>query len=132
MSARVWITRTRPGADRTAQRLRALGLTPVVAPLLTVQPLAPALPDLDRYAALVFTSPNGVAAYAALTPRRDHLVFTIGDATAADAGVAEVPAGEVPGAMRVFRDAAWRLMGLSRAPEARPWLANETTLAVYA
>ncbi|PZU75873.1 MAG: uroporphyrinogen-III synthase [Brevundimonas sp.] len=85
MSARVWITRTRPGADRTAQRLRALGLTPVVAPLLTVQPLAPALPDLDRYAALVFTSPNGVAAYAALTPRRDHLVFTVGDATAADA-----------------------------------------------
>lgn len=91
MSARVWITRTRPGADRTAERLRALGLTPVVAPLLAVQPLTPALPDLDRYAALVFTSPNGVAAYAALTPRRDHPVFTVGDATAAAARAAGFP-----------------------------------------
>nr|WP_314432983.1 uroporphyrinogen-III synthase [uncultured Brevundimonas sp.] len=80
--ARVWITRTQPGAGRTAERLRDLGLTPVIAPLLTVEPLTPPLPDLDRFAALVFTSPNGVDAYAALTPRRDHPVLTVGDATA--------------------------------------------------
>lgn len=80
--ARVWITRTQPGAGRTAERLRELGLTPVIAPLLAVEPLAPPLPDLDRFAALVFTSPNGVDAYAALTPRRDHPVLTVGDATA--------------------------------------------------
>ncbi|WP_438851535.1 uroporphyrinogen-III synthase [Brevundimonas nasdae] len=80
--ARVWITRTQPGAGRTAERLRALGLTPVIAPLLTVEPLSPSLPDLDQFAALVFTSPNGVDAYAALTPRRDHSVLTVGDATA--------------------------------------------------
>jgi len=95
MSARnrVWITRARPGADRTAERLRALDLEPVVQPLLTVQPLSPVLPDLDRFAALVFTSLNGVAAYAALTPRRDQPVFAVGDATAqaaCDAGFAEV------------------------------------------
>ena len=80
--ARVWITRTQPGAGRTAERLRALGLTPVIAPLLTVELLSPSLPDLEQVAALVFTSPNGVDAYAALTPRRDHPVRTVGDATA--------------------------------------------------
>lgn len=80
--ARVWITRTQPGAGRTAERLRELGLTPVIAPLLTVEPLTPRLPDLDRFAALVFTSPNGVDAYAALTSLRDHPVLTVGDATA--------------------------------------------------
>lgn len=80
--ARVWITRTQPGAGRTAERLRERGLTPVIAPLLTVEPLTAPLPDLDRFTALVFTSPNGVDAYAALTLRRDHPVLTVGDATA--------------------------------------------------
>lgn len=49
----------------------------------------------------------------------------------ADAGVAEAPAELVPGASRVFRDAAWRLMGLGRLPEARPWLAAELTVAAF-
>ena len=108
---RVWVTRARPGADRTAERLRALGMEPVVQPLLTVQPLSPALPDLDRFAALVFTSLNGVAAYADLTPRRDHPVFAVGDATAQaarDAGFAEVrsAAGDLEDLTRLLADAA--------------------------
>ena len=82
MSARVWITRARPGAERTAERLRGLGLTPVIAPLLVVEPLRPALPDLENYDGLVFTSSNGVDAFAALTPRRDRPVLAVGDATA--------------------------------------------------
>ncbi len=49
----------------------------------------------------------------------------------ADAGVAEARADLVPGASRVFLDAAWRLLGLSRLPESRPWLAAELTLAVF-
>lgn len=52
-------------------------------------------------------------------------------ATLADAGVAEARADLVPGASRVFLDAAWRLLGLSRLPESRPWLAAELTLAVF-
>ena len=79
---RVWITRARPGADRTAGRLRDLGLEPVVRPLLALEPLSPDLPDLGRFAALAFTSSNGVAAFAALAPRRDRPVFAVGDATA--------------------------------------------------
>jgi len=82
MTARVWITRARPGAERTAERLHRLGLTPLIEPLLVVEALSPALPDLDRYQGLVFTSPNGVEAFAALTPRRDLAVFAVGDATA--------------------------------------------------
>jgi len=83
---RVWITRARPGAARTAARLTALGFTPLVAPLLTIRPLPEALsvaPDFTTVAALAFTSPNGVEAFAALTPDlRDRPVFAVGDATA--------------------------------------------------
>lgn len=108
---RVWVTRARPGADRTAERLRGLGMEPVVQPLLTVQPLFPALPDLDRFAALVFTSLNGVAAYADLTARRDHPVFAVGDATAQaarDAGFAEThsAAGDLEDLTRLLSEAA--------------------------
>ena len=80
--ARVWVTRAQPGADRTAERLRALAMEPLVRPLLAIQPLSPALPDLDRFSALAFTSINGVEAFARLTARRDRPVFAVGDATA--------------------------------------------------
>lgn len=79
---RVWVTRAEPGASRTAARLRDMGLDPVVHPLLIVEPLTPPLPDLDRFAALAFTSANGVAAFSALTLRRDRPVFAVGQTTA--------------------------------------------------
>jgi uroporphyrinogen-III synthase len=79
---RVWITRAEPGASRTAARLRDMGFEPLIHPLLRVEHLTPPLPDLDRFAALAFTSANGVAAFAALTPRRDRPVFAVGQATA--------------------------------------------------
>jgi len=80
--ARVWITRAEPGASRTAARLRDLGFEPVAQPLLKVEPLSQPVPDLDRFAALVFTGANGITAFAALTARRDRPVFAVGDATA--------------------------------------------------
>ncbi|HRL05832.1 MAG TPA: uroporphyrinogen-III synthase [Brevundimonas diminuta] len=83
---RVWVTRAEPGAARTADRLTALGFTPIVAPLLTLAPLPDALdaaPDPAAVAALALTSPNGVEAFAPLIPRfRRHPVFAVGDATA--------------------------------------------------
>jgi uroporphyrinogen-III synthase len=54
----------------------------VVAPLLVVQPIAGAAVDLTDAAAIVFTSANGVAAFAALSPERALRVFAVGDATA--------------------------------------------------
>ena len=125
---RVWITRAQPGAARTAARLTALGFTPVVAPLLTIRALPEALsqaPDLTTVAALAFTSPNGVEAFAALVPApllRDRPVFAVGDATAEaarEAGFADArsAAGDVHDLARLI--AATPVDGLILAPGAR-------------
>lgn len=89
---RVWVTRAEPGATRTAEALTALGFEPVVQPLLAIRFLAPEL-ALDGVDTLVFTSLNGVVAFAALTPDRHWPVLTVGDATAVaarEAGFAKV------------------------------------------
>ena len=123
---RVWITRAQPGAARTAARLTALGFTPVVAPLLTLRPLPEALgaaPDFVTVAALAFTSPNGVAAFAALTSELRALpVFAVGDATAEaarDAGFhdARSASGDIHALARLI--AASSIQDLILAPGAR-------------
>ena len=78
---RVWVTRARPGADRTAGRVNALGFKPLVAPLLEIHPRLSA-PDLAGVQTLAFTSANGVAVFSALSGARDLPVLTVGDATA--------------------------------------------------
>lgn len=78
----LWVTRAEPGAAATAQRLKAMGLTPVVAPLLEVRALDAAPIDLAEVCAIAFTSANAVAAFAERCPRRDLRVFAVGDATA--------------------------------------------------
>ena len=79
---KLWVTRTAPDAHATAERLRALGHEPVVAPLLEVRTLEGVKPDLKGVTALAFTSRNGVAAFAGLTRRRNLPVYTVGEATA--------------------------------------------------
>lgn len=81
---RVWVTRARPGADCTAERLSDLGYTPVVAPLLAIR-LLDARPDLTGVQALAFTSRNAVKAFAERSGDRALPVFAVGDATAASA-----------------------------------------------
>jgi uroporphyrinogen-III synthase len=61
---RIWITRTMPGAEATAERVRAMGHDAVVAPLLAVHPVTDAEIDLKGVAALAFTSANGVRVFA--------------------------------------------------------------------
>lgn len=65
-----------------------MGLEPIVAPLLRIEPLDVGAPNLTDVTALAFTSVNGVEAFAALTDRRDRPVFTVGDRTAEAAQVA--------------------------------------------
>ena len=79
---RIWITRAQPGADVTAERVRALGHEAIVAPLLAVKPLADVDVDLAGVAALAFTSANGVRAFADLSGERNLRVFAVGAATA--------------------------------------------------
>ncbi len=89
---RVWITRAQPGAQATAERVAALGLQPVVAPVLAVREL-PARIDLTGVGALAFTSANAVRAFAARCQARELPVFAVGAATATAAE--EVGFGEV-------------------------------------
>ena len=120
---RIWITRAEPGASRTAEKLRALGHEPVVAPLLEVHAL-PAAIDLDGVAALAFTSANGVRAFAERCPERALPVFTVGDATAGaarKAGFAEVAsaAADLDALADLIAVQAGRLRGTVLAPGPR-------------
>jgi uroporphyrinogen-III synthase len=79
---KIWITRAQPAADSTAERVRALGHDPLVAPLLTVRHLDVVDVDLEGVAALAFTSANGVRAFAEKSGERGLKVFAVGAATA--------------------------------------------------
>ena len=59
---RVAITRALPDAERTAARLSALGVTPVLAPLLSIVPCGYDT-NTEGAQALIFTSSNGVRAF---------------------------------------------------------------------
>lgn len=97
MPAAILVTRPAPSGSDFARDLRArLGVRAevVVAPLMRIEGVG-SLPDLDDVGALVFTSRNGVAAYAARTARRDIPAVCVGDATARaarEAGMAAVSA----------------------------------------
>jgi uroporphyrinogen-III synthase len=79
---KIWITRAQPGADVTAERVRALGHEALVAPLLAVRTLDDVEVDLSGVAALAFTSANGVRAFAEKSGDRTLKVFAVGSATA--------------------------------------------------
>jgi len=79
---KIWITRTQPGAEATADRVRALGHDVIVSPLLDVRPLEDVRLELDGVGALAFTSANAVRAFANLSADRALRVFAVGEATA--------------------------------------------------
>jgi uroporphyrinogen-III synthase len=81
---RIWVTRTQPRATATAERVRALGLEPIVAPVLVSQAVAADI-DLAGVDALAFTSATGVRAFADLSLDRAPTVFVVGEGTAAAA-----------------------------------------------
>jgi uroporphyrinogen-III synthase len=99
MSLRVAITRAAPEADLTAERVRERGAIPILTPLLTIEPRA-FNADVSGAQALLFTSANGVRAFAKASPSRNPVVLTVGDATAAaarDAGFADVRSADGDG-----------------------------------
>jgi uroporphyrinogen-III synthase len=77
---RIAITRALPEAEATAERLRAMGAFPVVAPLLTIEPHSFDA-KTGGVQALVFTSANGVRAFARASKARPP-AYAVGDATA--------------------------------------------------
>ncbi len=81
---RVAITRALPDAERTANRLRARGAEPIVAPLLEVRARAFDT-NLCDVQALLLTSANGVRAAALKLRERGLPILAVGDATAREA-----------------------------------------------
>jgi uroporphyrinogen-III synthase len=92
MTLRIAITRALPEALASAERVRARGHEPVLAPLLRIAPRAFDA-SLVGVQALLFSSSNGVRAFAQASAGRGALVLAVGDATAQaarDAGFADV------------------------------------------
>lgn len=76
------ITRPTIDAAPVAERLRRAGIDSQIEPLLDIRFYADRCPDLDGVQALLFTSANGVRAFAAATDDRSLPVYAVGDATA--------------------------------------------------
>lgn len=82
MSARFLVTRTLPQAQSTAAAIRARGGEAFLAPMLSVRTIA-ADTSLEDVQILAFTSPNGVASFAAQTQAGRGLPAScVGEATA--------------------------------------------------
>lgn len=79
---RVLITRPAEDARPLADSLRALGHQPAIEPLLDIRIMPDAPLDLDGVQGLLFTSANGVRAFAARSAVRDLPVYAVGDASA--------------------------------------------------
>lgn len=80
---RVLVTRPQPDADMTAERLREIGHTPLVAPLIEIQGLNQAGSlDISGFQAVLVTSANGARALARATDCRDTQIFAVGAASA--------------------------------------------------
>lgn len=85
---RALVTRPLPDAGRTADALAARGVAALVEPMLRIELLPVAGLDLADVQALLFTSANGVRAFAAASPERGLPAFAVGDATAREARAA--------------------------------------------
>ena len=112
------MTRAEPGAARTAARLRDRGFEPMVRPVLRIETLPIASPN-SAPDGLVFTSRNGVAAWAGMTDDRDLPVVAVGAATAEAARAA---------GFRSVRSADGDIVALAALIRSDPALAGRTLL----
>lgn len=97
----VLVTRPLDQSQRLAEQLRARGHQVLLSPLLRIAPVddvqAVLSQALAEAQALLFTSANGVRAFAAASSRRDLRVFAVGERTAKVAGEVGFTAIETAG-----------------------------------
>jgi uroporphyrinogen-III synthase len=97
----VLVTRALTQSQALAERLKERGHETLLLPLLHIEPVAHAVLSLERTLdgaqALLFTSANGVRAFAAASPRRDLRVLAVGEQTATAAREAGFTAIETAG-----------------------------------
>jgi uroporphyrinogen-III synthase len=106
---RALITRPAEDAAPLAEALRARGIEPLIDPMLRIETIEGAPVPLDGVQAILFTSTNGVRAFAARELRRDLPAYAVGDATASaarQAGFADVKsaAGDSAALARLVAD----------------------------
>lgn len=96
MSLPVIVTRAEPGASETMARLKAMDLSAIASPMLSLARLKADLPDLSAVQHLVFTSANGVRFFTEASTLRAAKAWCVGPSTAAaarEAGFAAVYEG---------------------------------------
>jgi len=81
----ILITRPKDDAEVLAADLKKRGFTPLIAPMLSIKPIADAELVTRGIQGVLFTSSNGVRAFAARSDRRGVTVWCVGAATAATA-----------------------------------------------
>lgn len=98
MSWPVIVTRSQPGADETAERLRALGYRAIVSPMLHIVETGLDPDILDGIGDVVFTSANGVRAFGSAGVAAGSIrAWCVGPSTAdaaREAGFGEVVEGD--------------------------------------
>src|SRR5262245_24626621 len=88
---RILITRPIEDAKPLADALSERGIEVLIEPMLDIRHLDDPEIDLEGVQALLFTSANGVRAFAAMSPRRDLKAFAVGDGSAEAARTAGFP-----------------------------------------
>jgi uroporphyrinogen-III synthase len=78
----VLITRSADGAQTYGDFILARGYDVLYEPMLKIEAIDQALPDICGYDSLVFTSAHAIRFFCAQSQERDKRVFTVGDATA--------------------------------------------------
>lgn len=81
----ILITRPKEDAAVLAADLQKRGFTPLIAPMLSIKPITDAELVTRGIQGVLFTSANGVRAFAARSDRRSVTVWCVGAATAATA-----------------------------------------------
>ena len=85
MQNKIIITRPIKDSVEIALEVSTRGFTPLIEPVLTVEYRPDALPEIATDIPLIFTSSNGVRAFAEKSNGRDHPVYTVGRNTADEA-----------------------------------------------
>ncbi len=106
---RILLTRPHDDAAPLTEKLQSRGHDVISEPMLEIRFAVDAAVDLSGVQAILFTSANGVRAFATAEPRRDLPVYAVGDATAAAAlaaGFARVESagGNVDDLARLVRE----------------------------
>jgi uroporphyrinogen-III synthase len=85
MGMRILVTRPIEDGEEIAARLRAMGHTPLLAPLLSTDFHDGPEPDFAGVQAILASSANGIRALMRRTVRRDLTIFAVGPQTAEEA-----------------------------------------------